>query len=974
MMKSADELTDKYFTLSGKFMSVAVIFLMMLPLHALQGQTDKDLAYLKETIQSLKKDPKGPFSKIQWYCPDGLVLPASGRCKTKGGIQHAALKPEVEALQKKHHLFLGQILAGTKNNDFLDSANGFSRMKQYQIEQYLKFTDNGWVMRKAQYYRGAYQIEDEEEWSLNFLIWLLETPDFLKKHFYTARQLVRDLPLSMNEDLSRNIRITSKAIADLLPEFMDLRVKIHSHPDSQDIHRVREFIKKKKRRDKASDEKLGELVRDLAEYYHYDPESLLRSHQEALKGTFAQKSIDKILVSWNRNSPREKIDDMAGLLWHIRKQSIEEKSGKTKLHLLLLSLDVGDLLIRTAAAVQPVNLKEWLELNYALGLALAGGGFLEIWEWEKVSPGLSNAADQLSGERLQQLTHLYRRIVEWGVGMVDACYASDVQRFCQFEPSAKFFIDEKVRSSLLFAAGKANNGLSEMTMKHIINDETLNGLLPGARGVNPGIAFGALEVIDDIEPSRIRANGIYVFPKAPQDLKPVAGILSVSEGNPISHIQLLARNLGIPNAVITREEFNALKRISNKKVLLSVTPRASVWLKPDNEMTAEEAAMVAKQERDRRRITIGTKKLDLRRIELDRLLDLRSKHSGRICGPKAAHLGELRHMFPDKVAPGFIIPFGVFRAHMEQRRPGKKTSYWQYLQDTFGRVENMEKDGHSEDKIEHFVLERMKEIRKEIETISLKPDFQASLARQFQSAFGAPIGNTAVFIRSDTNMEDLKEFTGAGLNLTVPNVKAEKDIINAIRQVWASPFSERSYLWRQKYLKNALDVYPSILILQSVNSEKSGVLITKDFVTDDKKAMTITFSRGVGGAVAGQSGESYVVSRKGEPFLLSPARDADYVRLPDTGGLIKKSASFEIPILDKNEIKELYELGKLLRQKLARSGMPGPYDIELGITGEKIWLFQARPLAESKGGRKYAYLHSLDDKLPVRNTISLKEE
>ena len=34
-------------------------------------------------------------------------------------------------------------------------------------------------------------------------------------------------------------------------------------------------------------------------------------------------------------------------------------------------------------------------------------------------------------------------------------------------------------------------------------------------------------------------------------MKPVAGIASVSEGNLVSHVQLLARNLGIPNAVLS---------------------------------------------------------------------------------------------------------------------------------------------------------------------------------------------------------------------------------------------------------------------------------------------------------------------------------------------------------------------------------------------------------------------------------------
>ena len=52
-----------------------------------------------------------------------------------------------------------------------------------------------------------------------------------------------------------------------------------------------------------------------------------------------------------------------------------------------------------------------------------------------------------------------------------------------------------------------------------------------------------------------------------------------------------------------------------------------------------------------------------------------------------------------------------------------------------------------------------------------------------------------VFVRSDTNAEDLPQFTGAGLNLTVPNVVGAGEIEQALKDVWASPFSERAYDW-----------------------------------------------------------------------------------------------------------------------------------------------------------------------------------
>ena len=44
-------------------------------------------------------------------------------------------------------------------------------------------------------------------------------------------------------------------------------------------------------------------------------------------------------------------------------------------------------------------------------------------------------------------------------------------------------------------------------------------------------------------------------------------------------------------------------------------------------------------------------------------------------------------------------------------------------------------------------------------------------------------------MRSDTNVEDLPGFTGAGLNLTVFNIVGFDNIVKAISEVWASPYT-----------------------------------------------------------------------------------------------------------------------------------------------------------------------------------------
>ena len=56
------------------------------------------------------------------------------------------------------------------------------------------------------------------------------------------------------------------------------------------------------------------------------------------------------------------------------------------------------------------------------------------------------------------------------------------------------------------------------------------------------------------------AGGIYLLPETVSDLPPVAGILTRGEGSSLSHVQLLARNLGIPNVVVGEERVPAVQR------------------------------------------------------------------------------------------------------------------------------------------------------------------------------------------------------------------------------------------------------------------------------------------------------------------------------------------------------------------------------------------------------------------------------
>jgi len=221
-------------------------------------------------------------------------------------------------------------------------------------------------------------------------------------------------------------------------------------------------------------------------------------------------------------------------------------------------------------------------------------------------------------------------------------------------------------------------------------------------------------------------------------------------------------------------------------------------------------------------------------------------------------------------------------------------------------------------------------------------------------------------LRSDTNMEDLPDFTGAGLNLTVFNAVDEAKIIEGIKKVWASPYTERSYKWRQRLLLNPENVFPSILIIPSVDVDNSGVIITKGVASGHEDDITVAFSRGAGGAVDGQAAEAWLLDRWGKYSLLSPARERLHRRLPVTGGSVMVPAPFNQRILSPKNLTDLRKLSvkaeEIMPESSGEAGN-GPWDIELGFRNDKMWLFQIRPFVENKRAQSSDYLESISPKV-----------
>jgi len=938
-------------------------------------------ATIKNTIQEFKNDARGPYLRIRWFCEDGTMREPKDPCPEGiDGVQHASYKEITKSIADKNQLYFAEILAAANPKKFWDAVNNNSRIKQYQINKYLQSVDDGWILQRAQYYRGAIQSEDEEAWGIDFYKDLLKQDNILESNYYLIRQSLKDIPHAGDDNIAQRMRSESKVIAELFPKFMDARVKIHGQPDVSDIALVQQF--QQKYQDQLSPKlntEFDNLLVTLNEYYAPINLQGLKNKVASLKSDAAVKEqLLNFTTTINNDTPASVvIPAISDLLCNIRTQITQLQKPTDRLAILDISLKLEEMLLKKAASWEPKDLRELLDKVYHLSYATAGTGLTEVWEWEQIAATLAPIKyTNVSLDELNSMLTTSRNVVQWSAAMVKATYDADVEKYTEFEALSAGFIDDRIRSSVALPLGKAVSELGDLVSEKLNLENKVMRISnqSAIHGLNPGYAMGELVVVpgnpDAVE---VSSNKIYVFKRPPSDLKPVAGIATVDEGNLVSHVQLLARNLGIPNAALIDSNLEALQEFNGKEVFYAVSNKGTVILKLAEDMSKEEKQLFSQEERKQTKIAVPIEKI---RLDLKNILNMRdidASASGKLAGPKAANLGQLKKMFPEHVVEGLVIPFGIFRDHMDLPMPGQSLSYWQFLTDMFASADKMRKAGTSAGQIEAFQLNKLATLRTAIAEMKLKPAFVSELRASFITNFDKPIGQTPVFLRSDTNMEDLKEFTGAGLNLTLFNVVEEQKILEGIKSVWASPYTERSFKWRQVYLSNPENVFPSILVIPSVDVEYSGVMITKGINEGTDKDLTVAFSRGAGGAVDGQAAETRLVSSNSD-LLLAPARQPDYIRLPATGGTKKYSTSFEKPIINQKNIESLREVAKEIREKIPQqtdTDYEGAYDVELGFQDDKLWLFQIRPFVENKNALSNGYLDSISPKTNLEEYIDL---
>ena len=462
-------------------------------------------------------------------------------------------------------------------------------------------------------------------------------------------------------------------------------------------------------------------------------------------------------------------------------------------------------------------------------------------------------------------------------------------------------------------ASKSLAGVQRVLQSDIAQEQAYQAL-------NLAKGLGRIHIIPRLDDHvEIGFNEILVLDEVPVQLPPVAGIITSQPSTPLSHINLLAKSWGIPNAYIKNAK-ELLKQYDGWWVSFE-TLRENYTIK-----RADMNQLREYQRRQAERLDVMKPRFNLSETRLLSLAQQRSRLSLAF-GGKSANLGEVMNArLPGIIVPnGFTIPFSYYDDFIKRNN----------LDDAIFGLLNDQKFVHDP----AYRREQLVLLRKKIEAAEFDPELRKEVLQKVAREYAGK----GLFVRSSSNSEDLPNFSGAGLYTTVPNVRGEQQLIDAIKTVWASLWNFEAYEARERANVDHSKIFMAVLLQEGINSESSGVMISTDpFDAENKGAIYISAKRGLGiKVVEGQRIAEQIIfrPRTNAVQVLTRSAEDSLLTFDENGGVKEVPITGDRVVLTDDVIRRLVHAAEAIKKVFGSRDQ----DIEWAYMKGQIYIVQSRP-------------------------------
>lgn len=246
---------------------------------------------------------------------------------------------------------------------------------------------------------------------------------------------------------------------------------------------------------------------------------------------------------------------------------------------------------------------------------------------------------------------------------------------------------------------------------------------------------------------------------------------------------------------------------------------------------------------------------------------------------------------------------------------------------------------------DHVEAERHEEAAEAVRAAVLALPLPEALQRAVVARWRDELGGAVVAVRSSAIGEDGGDHSFAGQFESVLGVEDERQLLDAVRQCWASAWTGRAVAYRARNGMPALDVEMGLVVQRLVDADVAGVMFTGDPISGDPLTCVVSATFGLGEALVSgiANADTYRVDRRHDTLDVEVAdKDVMIVRAP--AGLteerpVPESSRSERALTDA-QVRELVALGEHL--EAADGGRA--QDVEWAIADGELHVLQTRPV------------------------------
>jgi rifampicin phosphotransferase len=217
------------------------------------------------------------------------------------------------------------------------------------------------------------------------------------------------------------------------------------------------------------------------------------------------------------------------------------------------------------------------------------------------------------------------------------------------------------------------------------------------------------------------------------------------------------------------------------------------------------------------------------------------------------------------------------------------------------------------------------------------------MAREITEAWVA-LGEVPVAVRSSATAEDLEEASFAGQQDTYLNVRGAEALLEAVRECWASLWTERAVAYRARQGIDPAELALAVVVQRMVEAEAAGVMFTANPTNGRRDELVLSAAWGLGESVVGGSvtTDDLVVEKAGLRVASRTTADKAVMTVyaqERTAEVPVPADRRRAPVLDDKAAAVLAELGVRVEQHYG-----APQDIEWARADGEFFIVQSRPI------------------------------